>query len=36
MGKWIAKVVEAVVWVIGWGTLLVFFWFLLDFDMLVR
>jgi len=36
MKKWIAKVVEALVWAVGWGTLLVFFYFLLDFDLLVR
>ena len=30
------KLIEALVWAIGWGTLLVFFWFLLDFDLLTR
>jgi len=30
------KVLETILWVIGWGALLWFFWFLLDFDLLVR
>jgi len=30
------KLIEALMWAIGWGTLLVFFWFLLDFDLLTR
>ena len=31
-----SKVIDAVLWVAAWGALFAFFWFLLDFDMLVK
>lgn len=30
------KILEAILWVVGWGAMLWFFWFLLDFDLLVH
>lgn len=30
------KMLDAVLWVISWVAILWFFWFLLDFDLLVR
>jgi hypothetical protein len=30
-----SKVIDIVLWVMSWGTLLLFFWFLLDFDLLI-
>ena len=32
MSKWL----DAAVWVVLWSILLGFFWFLLDFDLIVR
>jgi len=31
-----SKLLEMLLWVFGWGVMFWFFWFLLDFDMLVR
>lgn len=30
------KILDAILWTVSWGALLCFFWFLLDFDLLVR
>ena len=32
MGKWF----DVVLWIVSWSAILVFFWFLLDFDLLTR
>jgi hypothetical protein len=30
------KLIDALLWVFGWGIIFWFFWFLLDFDLLMR